>query len=67
MVEYFILTENLTADTIQAIRDLDTPREHHINRTRFYLDLDDAAHCMFMYKYSDIIHCVTDTDHLKRI
>jgi hypothetical protein len=67
MKEYFILTENLTNTVIQSIRDLDTQCEHHINRTRFFLDLDDATHIMFYYKYSDILHSVTPTDHLKLV
>jgi len=58
MVEYFILTSDLTADIIQDIRDLDSPREHHINRTRFFLDLDDATHIVFYYKYSELIRAV---------
>jgi len=60
MKEYYILSVDLDPCIIADIRSLYTHIEHHLNRTRFYLDLDNPVHFAFHLKYSDLLHIVND-------
>jgi len=66
MQQYCVYTRDFshTQGLFTVLDHFDISIEPHINRTRFWLDLEDANHMYVYMRYSSYIHCIAhETDH----
>jgi len=58
LVQYCIYSRDLTVQHLTDLKQLQVQINPHANRTRFWLDLDQAQHSLFLIKYSELVYAV---------